>query len=425
MTATQVDLGTPAGPVPGDGGHQNSLDGIRAVAALLVLTLHVASVTGEMYGDSEFSWLVAHGDVGVAIFFVLSGLLLYRPWAAALFGAGRRPGTRVYLWRRALRVLPAYWVAVTAGLVLFHSARLGSVRTWVEWLGLLSIYDPDPWWTGTGPEGLYQMWTLPVEATFYLALPLIGAGVAFLAARGSGDVNRRGSRALLALALLGSVSFAYIAATFWPTWKPMMGLHLPRYLLWFALGMAVSLFAAWAKEQPAGRVGVLCRTLGSSAGACWLISALTFVVASTELTGPRTLSGDTFWASCFKTALYGVTAVFLVAPLALSDGRPGFADRALGNPVMRFLGRVSYSLFLWHVLVIAVLYRLADMKPLTGGFWPVLLAVVPVSVLVATLSHFLVEEPARRLGRRLGPGRRPGPGRGERDQQRRDNGQAE
>ncbi|RGA05364.1 acyltransferase [Microbispora triticiradicis] len=409
MTATQVDLDTPAGPVPGNGGHLNSLDGIRAVAALLVLTLHVASVTGEMYGDTEFSWLVAHGDVGVAIFFVLSGLLLYRPWAAALLGSGRRPDVRVYLWRRALRVLPAYWVAVIAGLVAFHSARLGSVRTWVEWLGLLSIYDPDPWWTGTGPEGLYQMWTLPVEATFYLALPLFGAGVAFLATRRDGDVDRRGSRALVALALLGSVSFAYIALTFWPAWKPTMGMHLPRYLLWFSLGMAVSLLAAWAKARPSGRVSVLCRALGSSAGACWLISALTFVVASTELTGPRTLSGDTFWASCFKTALYGITAVFLVAPLALSDGRASFADRALGHPVMRFLGRVSYSLFLWHVLVIAVLYRLADMKPLTGGFWPVLLVVVPVSVLVAVLSHFLVEQPARRLGLRLGRRRRREP----------------
>ena len=84
-----------------------ALDALRAVGAAAVIGTHVGFSTGAI---SRFEWggLLARLDVGVAIFFVLSGFLLFRPFAAAVATGADRPSVRRYLWRRALRILPAY-----------------------------------------------------------------------------------------------------------------------------------------------------------------------------------------------------------------------------------------------------------------------------------------------------------------------------
>src|SRR5690606_40256890 len=64
-------------------GHQVTLEGLRAVAALAVLVYHVAATAGSITNPAGARWLFNGGQVGVPIFFALSGLLLYRPWAAA------------------------------------------------------------------------------------------------------------------------------------------------------------------------------------------------------------------------------------------------------------------------------------------------------------------------------------------------------
>ncbi|MFB9961899.1 acyltransferase family protein [Sinosporangium siamense] len=383
-------------------GHQNPLDGIRALAAFGVLVLHVAGATGAAYQDSLFSWLLSRGDAGVAVFFTLSGLLLYRPWAVALVYGGPAPATRDYLWRRALRVLPAYWVAIVVGLLLFSPEHVRSVGTWVQWLLLVQIYNPDPWWTGTGPEGLYQMWTLPVEAAFYLALPLIALVVAAVAARGD-DPARRAGRALWTLTALFAISLVFVFFTFYPEWRPDFGLYLPRYLIWFAPGMMLAVLVAWANAETGVYTPIrrLCRTVASSAGLCWAVAAIAYLVASTELTGSRSVGFDAFWPAMFRTVLYTVIALFVVAPFALGPGgEQGPLGRVVGGPVMRFLGRISYGVFLWHTIVIALASRWLDVPRPGGGFWPALVVVTALSVAVATACYYGIERPARRLGRR-------------------------
>ena len=69
--------------------HQDALDGLRAVAAAAVLLTHVGGLTGYVVTGSPASWVISRGDVGVPIFFALSGLLLYRPWASAVSPGGR------------------------------------------------------------------------------------------------------------------------------------------------------------------------------------------------------------------------------------------------------------------------------------------------------------------------------------------------
>ena len=93
------------------------LDGYRGVAALLVVTTHVAFSTAFAVGGS-LGAVAARFDIGVAIFFLLSGFLLYRGWARSGLTGARVPGSRVFYRRRLWRILPAYWVMVLAVLFL-------------------------------------------------------------------------------------------------------------------------------------------------------------------------------------------------------------------------------------------------------------------------------------------------------------------
>jgi peptidoglycan/LPS O-acetylase OafA/YrhL len=112
-----VDGGRPAGATtvraPG-------LDVLRTVAAFGVLVTHVAFVTGvvnPLRWSSPLRDVLPRLDVGVSVFFVLSGLLICRPFIGAVVDGPHRPATGPYLWRRALRIFPLYWV-IHGGLLL-------------------------------------------------------------------------------------------------------------------------------------------------------------------------------------------------------------------------------------------------------------------------------------------------------------------
>src|SRR5207248_7970993 len=98
-------------------------DGLRAVAAGSVLLFHVATSTGFV-ARSELGRYFNQLDVGVDVFFVLSGFLLYRPFARAHLRGEEIPATRRYLVRRFLRILPAYWLVLTVLVYAFHQAAI-------------------------------------------------------------------------------------------------------------------------------------------------------------------------------------------------------------------------------------------------------------------------------------------------------------
>src|SRR5450631_1624589 len=93
----------------------HALDGLRALAALSVVGYHVASFTGH----SPHSLMLAQLKAGVAVFFVISGFVLYSPWARALATGGPLPAWRTYLTRRVARIVPGFWVALTVWFAVF------------------------------------------------------------------------------------------------------------------------------------------------------------------------------------------------------------------------------------------------------------------------------------------------------------------
>jgi peptidoglycan/LPS O-acetylase OafA/YrhL len=426
-------VGDLAADLPATSGRNLALDGVRVLAAFAVLLTHVGGQTGFAFTGTPASWVVSRGDVGVPIFFVLSGLLLYRPWARSVLTGGKSPAAGPYFVRRALRILPAYWIVVIVALCTLNSPHVGSLSTWVQYLLLVQNYNLHPWWDGTGADGLAQMWSLVVEVSFYLVLPVLAAALTWWAARGAGrptgtaEVSRRAWRLLAGIGVLGLSSYGVAVLAFYPSLQLWLGETLARLLTWFAGGMLLAVLSEWAHADPAGAGAAarFCRTVAGSAEACWLIAAIAFVIACTPLAGPETLAIPTLWNTEIKTALYTVIGTALVAPVAFQSGRPTWVTRALGNRVMSFLGRISYGIFLWQFVIIYAYFAVFHERDAFQGrlySWPAVVGILAVvsaaTVAMAAISYYVLERPAQRLYRPRRDRTRRAPPR--RDRSRRD-----
>lgn len=398
------------GPTGGDvrdlpvvGGHLDAMDGVRAVASFGVLVYHVASTTGASLREGFLPALLSRGDIAVPIFFLLSGFLLYRPWAREAMEGAAPPRVGDYLWKRALRILPAYWLVVAVALSLWSWPRAADPVSWLPFLLLVQNYVPDPWWAGASPPGLGQMWSLSVEMTFYLALPLIAVALRALARRGADPVAR--ARLLLTgICALALVSPLWAIFSHLPTHRPELGLWLPRSMLYFATGMALAVVSLWAHAEtdPDAPVRRLTRGLRESWVTCWIIAALVYAVAASPVAGGRLFEIQDLWTDIFEMTLYTVFVLALLAPVALQTAAPSPPSplrSLLGNRVMRYLGRISYGVFLWQFVVIVGWYELTGQESFTGGLLTTLVVCTAFTVLLADLSHRLVEAPAQRLRR--------------------------
>ncbi len=112
-----------------------ALNAVRAVGALAVVATHVGFDTGEI-GVGAHGAVLSRLDFGVALFFVISGFLLSRPFFLAREAGGPRPGYGHYLWKRALRVLPLYWATVVLALLVLPGNVDAGPGTWVRNLTL-------------------------------------------------------------------------------------------------------------------------------------------------------------------------------------------------------------------------------------------------------------------------------------------------
>ena len=365
---------------------QAELDGVRAVAALLILLYHLAANTGLIDGQGVRSALFNAGQVGVALFFALSGLLLYRPWAKAALDGTPRPAAGRFLRRRAVRLLPAYWALVIAFMLLFADGHRTDPLTWTALLSLTHLYLPGQWWPSPlGPPRLGPIWSLTVEAAWYLALPLTAAVLGRFAGRAR-SADRRGARLLIAIGAYTVLSFLFTAALFATSAQDRLGILFPRYCAWFAVGMALAVLAEWTRSRPDGALTEFCRTIAAARWSCWLSALALYAIAGTALTGPRDFSSpDVLWTAELRLLVYGACALCFLAPVALSP-----ADGLLARPVPRFLGEISYGIFLWQMPVVLTVV------PLVGPRFLVATALtVPSTIAIAMLSHRLIERPVQ------------------------------
>jgi peptidoglycan/LPS O-acetylase OafA/YrhL len=366
----------------------HQLDGLRAVAVVLVVFCHAAAgPIGERLRDHGHAYL---GDLvwflsrsGVQLFFVLSGVALLRPYLR-----GRPFDARRYGVRRVERIYPPYWVAlVVAGLVVAFTTAVpswysGSVLptfSWTQWLSGIPIFNV------SGVLYNSAWWSLEIELLFYLSVPL------FVRPLASARFTRRIGVALL-VATLGVSLVATQSVDRFPYagWSSGAGLAnialtFAQYLPCFVGGI---LIARWDWRP---RVGWA--VLG--AGAAWTAAAL----ARPPLD---------------VVAGFGI----LYTGLVIVSFGTGPAERRVSGPLSRWtvvwLGERSYSLFLIHFSVLYLVYHVAALAftGRTGAYVVVTRAIgLPLALLAAMALFTLVE---RRFARNLVTADRFWPWRGSR-----------
>lgn len=360
-----------------------ALDGLRAVAVLAVLLTHVGFQSGTTLGGGTGGHVLARLDIGVTLFFLLSGFLLYRPYVTGHFARRPTPRLGVYLRNRGLRILPAYWVLVLVAVPLI-SPQQRSVEEVVRQLLLLQTLE-----TYHLLQGLTHTWSLVVEAGFYLLLPLLAALSRPRRPR-TPDAQLRVELAVLAGMVAVALTWQTAVHGFGLGDERVSTLWLPGFLDWFALGMGLAVLRTWSDA----RGGTALDELGGAAGTCWLLGGLLFWLSTTPLAGPLGLAEPTTWENLAKHVLYGLSAAFLLLPAVAGGDSP--VRRVLSSRPARHLGRLSYGVFLWHLVALWLVFELPFVEPFDGHFWLVLALTLPLSLLLAEVSLRAVEEPALR-----------------------------
>ena len=280
-----------------------SLTGLRAVAALLIIGTHAAYGTGQLtngYAGAVFARL----EIGVPIFFVLSGYLLFRPWIRAAASGTSLPSLSRYVIRRVRRIAPAYLVVVAVAYALyqFRDAGPNPGHTWVgllRHLTLTQIYEPVYFFVMH--QGLTQTWSLAVELAFYAALPFM----AVLLLTGLCKGVWRPGLLLTGLCCLATITPLWLWLQSSTDWLPSSaGMWLPAHLLYFVGGMNLAVLQA---------VGVRVTLLIAGP-----LAVMSYLIVSTSIAGDVPYGGVTLWQSLVKVALYATIALGVVAPLVLS-----------------------------------------------------------------------------------------------------------
>ena len=398
----------------------SGLDGLRAVAALAVFFHHVGFWSSATF-DSSLGGYLARLDIGVPVFFMLSGFLMFRPVAVSVIdGAPLRPALE-HLWRRALRIYPAFWAALAA-IVLFTSEAFGSLAGAVSTALLVHIHWPNH---VIGP--MPQAWSLATEIAFYALLPILARTARPLLAGRSRSGRTTGLAALVAGLYLISLFFRLFAYGLGSDWTPALVLWLPSMADYFAIGMALAVAHIGLAPGTAARDRL--ERWAGPAGWWWLAGAALFVLVSQGLGLARGVAHAAWPREMARQFLYGAIGFTLLFPLVFGGGTRSLLRRWVSGRAMSWLGAVSYSFYLWHMVFIVHHWR--PMERVVEGIWDATVrtgwfealfgwtgavgflngrfgvlavtAAVP-ALAVAAVSHYVVERPAMAMGRRL---RRP------------------
>lgn len=365
-------------------------DSLRAIAALSVFFAHGFLILRAI-GGAELSPYLARLDIGVSIFLMMSAFLLYRPFVQARFEGRPMPALVPFAIRRVLRIIPAYWLALTGVALWLGLDYVFTGEGIARFYGLAQVYDSD-----TIDKGIGQAWTVCIELTFYLLLPVW----ALTARRPRWTTTKGFARSELApLALL------FVAGVVWKLWafettaagttKQTPGIYtLPAFFDFFAMGMALAVVSVllWSRPRQPGIVRVIDRRPWVP----WTFAALAFWGSGLAGGAFDTLTNREF---LIRHELNGLCALGLLAPAIFGDQTRGWVRKLLANRFLLWLGMTSYSFYLWHL---AILFKFNEYGvPDAIGGAGYLIVTFALALAAGGASWYGLEVHALRLGRKL------------------------
>jgi peptidoglycan/LPS O-acetylase OafA/YrhL len=371
-----MSTATSTGTSIGTSSRFRALDGVRAVAITLVFLYHTALGAPP----NSMPWLrslMFQGRAGVWVFFVLSGYLIFRPFARSMLH-GTSVAWSGYALRRAVRIYPAYVLAL---LVLALAYDYGNLRSFADWVQALTLTQNLTGIAYEGQRGIQQAWSLAVEMNFYVFVPIFALAIVRIARRGSRSVERSVWWGIALVVMLGGIWQVAARNTIVPLFL------LPNYFPAFGAGMALAV----ASVRMPSWLAPIALFVGRHRAFVWLAAAGVLAMRGWVFDSPEGFDSKQgpeaqFWFTLF--------AVPVVAAAVWSLDRPGVLVRRI--PVA--LGTVSYGVFLWHLAMMQGwspskfwLAEDLDQNAIAriGVFTPLALG-------VATASWFLVERPLLR-----------------------------
>lgn len=377
-------------------------DFIRASACFIVLLHHLAQrvdFRSELGINAFLQVFNSAGGFGVGMFFVLSGFLLARPFWQALDAGRPMPSLAVYALRRAARILPGFWLALSVSFIL--SIAVFGVRPdfwlWLRYMaGLLLVSD---WhWTTLFPVEINgPLWSIGFEISSYVLLP-----IGFLAFFGLARGRLTGWPARLAWLLV--IAAALGAHWLFQTnvrvdplrkgWEYGLQGGAKVWMPWFNPFSFFAMFATGALAAGV-QIGIArTRTIVCDVVAGTAIVAAAGMIWLFGLTGIGEHYG-------WLRVPYQFPAFHLVIGLALATA-PGslMVGRLLDSPPVAWLARISFGIYVWHYLVLELvrLYVVPDM--VQGGLGDPLVflsagaVVTAITIAIAALSWYWLERPA-------------------------------
>lgn len=405
-----INASSPAVAPPPGNPRFELMDAARGVAATLVVVAHSSGSASTSHHPLIYDASAALA-AAVQLFFALSGFLLFRPFVAACAGHARWPRAGEFLRRRALRIIPAYWFALLAvSLVLGSRFAPGALSgDWWRFFGFLQVYSLTQNFRGLGVA-----WSLCVEVSFYLVLPVLALAARAMSRRWGW---RRGFLAVVApLFVLGPIVRLLNTLPLDPGVAHLiqrMTYTLPGQSSFFAMGMLLAV--ASVHRTAGGALPRPLRTLAAHPVGSWLIAVLIFAVLSFVVGFPHPYGGLDFRTRFVANTILVTVFVGLILMPLVFDDRDSLVRRAMRLRPVAYTGVVSYGLYLWHVPILVWLGSRAPFHHFFGhsSFFvhtPVIIALgLGPGLLMATISYRFVELPflRRKPGFASGEARRP------------------
>ena len=418
---------------PSSGTSLSYVDGLRAIAVMMVVALHVwgwapvpVRIPLPLVPSLDLTPIVSHGGYGVQLFFVLSGFLLAQAWHRAHYLAKPAPRVRTYFQLRLFRIVPAYYACIFLMLLFFTGIYIPTTLLF-SGDGLLTVITHLLFLQYLTPVSSTSFlidrpfWTLTMEMQFYLILPL--AVRLFV-----------GRRWLIALPASGAISLVWLHACR-TAFQPLVNvvylamqrdvqLHASfdlvnanQFFLWqfpaqvilFAIGISISNLYVWySLRRPAH--GLVHTLTGSYAGVLYFVLGWVLILAAVypgspllDFLGSTNLDASNpvafSWGYYLTKPVLGLGFALIVLGAAFGAG---WLKAILSVTPLRVIGVVSYSIYLWHAPIIRNWIAFFQPSQLPRpALLQHLMATVPLSIfLLACFLYLAIEKPFMLMARR-------------------------
>jgi len=395
------------------------LDGVRACAILFVIIFHINRMTGDnLWSRTEnplATSISTAGGTGVTLFFVLSGFLLFMPYARALLFETTWPSGRVFYLRRVLRIIPGYYLSLFLIILLFQPQYLqqGHLQDLALFLTFFMDSSQSTFRQINGP-----FWTLATEWQFYMILPLIALVIAEIVKHV--PIHRRLQAVTLCLVSLILCGLFVRYCGFYFTQNPSETFLIPRSVLNVILFFSFGITGKYTEDFAIGMLVSLCYIYVQHASTAEKLNATAYRLSPwLWRVGILILVFSAMWHSNhemqgwpFLNWLYPYYDWLSEMLLAIGFGAciaailfgPNQLKRLFEWPLLRWIGLISYSLYMWHLpLIIFFENHVLPFIPSPSLYTTYALYWLWAVVVIFPFAFFfyvLIEKPGIKLGDR-------------------------